>query len=352
MSIWTLEEAKKHADLSRHNIKAKPNLSEIFNQALSQFINNGRDPLDAYKPKRVYTIQFTAATSTQNLIIPTYKDLTSIAGTDNDQFKTDKAYVAEVYAVYDLTADPTRTTNKATNFYITRKTVLLNAASDNTSRTWEVVCIGVPYQGLGADIMAHATTPENAALGVTIDTMFRVVYAPDFTLVTTDGYKASADKSFASSPLIARLPVSGDAGVDAEDFTAGDITLSSSEVGQALVKAKLSTGASAVGSYVTLLSATTTRGIKASGVNQINAEKVTSTGMTVSIYPMLVKTLRWYYNADHDAIMQNGELLLAIGSVMDGGPRSKVVFSDAWGCAFDLFRLRERPILNGEVIVL
>lgn len=348
-----LPQSKQYTDLSRHNIKTRPNLADIFNQALSQFISNGKDPLDTYKPKRVYTIQFTAATSTRNLIIPTYKTLASITRTDNDQFKLDKAYVAEVYAVYDLTADPTRTTNKATNFNITQKTVLLDVASDNANRTWEIVCIGVPYQGLGADILAHATTPENSAYGVTLDTFFKVIYAPDFTLATNDGYKTA--KTFTYSPLIARLPVSGDAGVDAEDFTASDLTLASSEIGQSLIKAKVSgytDSRQVVGSVITLLSVNSVRGVKASGPSDIYAEKLTSETMTVSIYPMLVKTMRRYYNPYHDAIVKDGEILLAVGSVLDGGARTKVIFSDAWGCAFDLFRLKNRPIYDGEVIVI
>lgn len=152
--------------------------------------------LNTRKAPYTTTLRYTASagTSTQNM--PDYASLTPGSG-GNTTITADAGIVTAVTAVYNLTADPTRTTNRFSAFY--RDTQQLGLTVGPTiSDDIEVQCTVTPYQGLWA--VQTPTAPTSLVLEV-IDW--------DGTVFVTSNGTGGTTKSTLQihDPIIPKLPL-------------------------------------------------------------------------------------------------------------------------------------------------
>ena len=318
-------------------------LGDIFQNAMSYFLEPKKS-LDIERPARTYVLQFTATTATNKLVIPMYSSFSAVANTDNDTFKTDKSYVSEIISVYDLTADPTKTTNLYSALNIQKKEITLTTVSDGTEKTWEVVCIGVPYQGLMEQLSAY--TPSNS--------LVKIVYDPGKIMVLADSYLNSISVD-TSLPIIAKLPL--DYTADCDTAFVGSVIVTTG--GQSCRFAWLpwvSTFDSPNPSSQVLSFSTTVanrRGLKIlNNTFRLNSNPLTSNPTSyVAAYFAIAKVIRKLDNPIHDALFLPNELVLFVATTVNTTSIPQVLGGATAGYSCDLFRLPGRPIFGGEVII-
>ena len=318
-------------------------LGDIFQNAMSYFLEPKKS-LDIERPARTYVLQFTATTATNKLVIPMYSSFSAVANTDNDTFKTDKSYVSEIISVYDLTADPTKTTNLYSALNIQKKEITLTTVSDGTEKTWEVVCIGVPYQGLMEQLCAF--TPSNS--------LVKIVYDPGKVMVLADSYLNSVNGDM-GLPITAKLPL--DHTADCDTSFAGSITVATGgQVGRFPWVPWVNTFDYANPSSQVVYFNTTPASLRGSKlVNntlRLNANPLAVNPATyLSAYFAIAKVIRKKDNANHDALFMPNELVLFIATTVCTTAMPQILSGTAAGNACDLFRLPSRPIFDGEVII-
>jgi hypothetical protein len=317
----------------------QPTLLDLYQDIMGRFFEPKKS-MDIERPARTYVLKFTAAVTTTALVIPHYSQFAGMANTDNLSFKSDKAYVSEVFAVYDLTADPGRITNLYTSFVAGTHSITLSAASDNTVRTWEIVCMGVPYQGLIAPISA-SSHPDY--------TKFKVVYDPGKVMIVCDGLSNSQ-----ASPIIPRLPL--DNANDSDSFTSQfRFTGTSTWAYFGFTNYEHTVGTLPPLSLPLLYSGVSSqmRGAILSGT--VRRLDLTPLGGApnpyLAVYFCIVRACRLVPDNTHDAVFKDGELLLMAITQVCTTTSPHIVTNNA-GNSFDVFRLPGRPIMGGEVIVI
>lgn len=318
--------------------KPQRGLEEIYQNAIGQLFNATKG-LDVSNPARTYTLQFTASTATTSLAIPMYSGFSAVANTDNQQFINDKASIAFVAHVYDMTANTG--TDLYSSFNRVTKTVTLTAASDGTSRTWQVVVLAIPYQGLMPQLLAHNPT----------HTFFEIIYDPGLMLLASDGYGTSGTSI--PSPLIAKLPLDYTADVDTS-FT-GTITIASG-----LLATKTAwvpwvhngDTANPLGQiYAFSTTAAAYRGGKiTSSQFQLYASPINAVPATyLASYFCLAKVVQVSDDSYHDPVFQNGEIVMLVATSVNTTTTPTIFGGTNSGRAADVFRLPGRPVHEGEV---